>query len=110
MAVTVAAVALLVNAACLWLPPAAGPESAAAGRPVRLISFNLMNQNYYANRVQRFFRRSGADIILVQELADFTGEKLDGLRDLYPNIWPSLRRRAATSPCSAGGRSPRPSG
>lgn len=90
VAVAAAAAALLVNAAYLWLPPSPAPAQATSERPLRLLSFNLMNQNYYANRVQRFFRRSGADVILVQELADFTGEKLAELRDLYPYVWPSL--------------------
>lgn len=86
-----AAAAVAVNLTLL-LPPAAAPAlpSPTAPVPLRVLSLNLLNQNYYANRVQRFLRRSGADVILVQELAEFTGEKLAGLRDLYPYAWPAL--------------------
>ncbi len=84
-----AAVAAVVNAAPSLQQREAAPSPTEAV-PLRVLSFNVMNQNYYANRVERFLRRSGADLVVLQEMTPFVGGKLEALRGLYLDIWPDL--------------------
>lgn len=68
-------------------PPAPTP---AGGERLRVLTLNVLTQNYYTNRVERFFRRAGADVLVLQELTPYWGEQLESLRDLYPHVWPAL--------------------
>lgn len=68
-------------------PPAPAP---AGGERLRVLTLNVFTQNYYTNRVERFFRRTGADVLVLQELTAYWAQELEALRDLYPHAWPPL--------------------
>lgn len=65
-------------------------EAPAAGERLRVLSLNLLSENYYTGRMERFFRRTGADVLVLQEVSPYWGIKLDALRDRYPHVWPGL--------------------
>lgn len=92
----------LASASCaalnlaLALPLAqAGPgiltsRAAAAGSEARVLTLNLLAENYYTKRVERYLRASGADIVALQELTPYWAEKLQALKDAYPYVSPPL--------------------
>lgn len=84
-----AALAAILNAAPLLTAGPAPAKAASDGPRLRVLSLNLLSQNYYTNRVGRFFRQTDADILVLQEVTSYWGEQLAGLHDLYPHAWPA---------------------
>ena len=89
-----AALVALFNLAIIQLKaePEAIPAAptATAGRPVTVLTLNLLGENYYTGRVSRYLRQTAADIVVLQENTPYWSEKLAALRDLYPYGWPRL--------------------
>jgi endonuclease/exonuclease/phosphatase (EEP) superfamily protein YafD len=87
-----AAAATLVNGAVVLVPATAPAAPAPMDDAVqlRVLSFNLLTENYFTGRVERFLRKTGADVLVLQEVTPYWGTKLEALRDLYPHVRPSL--------------------
>jgi endonuclease/exonuclease/phosphatase (EEP) superfamily protein YafD len=86
---SLAALACAALNLALMLPPAGASfltsrADAAAGIELRVLTLNLLGENYYTKRVVRYLRASGADIVALQELTPYWAEKLAELRDTYP--------------------------
>ena len=86
-----ACLVVAVNLAIIHLKaePAAGPPPAAS-RQVKLLTLNLLGENYYTGRVSRYLRQTAADIVVLEENTPYWSEKLVELRDLYPYTWPDI--------------------
>ena len=63
---------------------------AKRSRQVKLLTLNLLGENYYTGRVSRYLRQTAADIVVLEENTPYWSEKLVELRDLYPYTWPEI--------------------
>jgi endonuclease/exonuclease/phosphatase (EEP) superfamily protein YafD len=71
-------------------PSALATSAAAAGPQVRVLTLNLLADNYRAKRVLRYLRATDADIVALQELTPYWARKLADLQDVYPYVTPPL--------------------
>ncbi|MEK0081673.1 endonuclease/exonuclease/phosphatase family protein [Benzoatithermus flavus] len=72
-------------------PGALTSRASASGVELRVLTLNLLAENYYTKRVVRYLRASGADIVALQELTPYWAEKLAELQDIYPYVSPPLQ-------------------
>ncbi|GIL14130.1 MAG: endonuclease [Chloroflexota bacterium] len=70
-----------------WIGPYYLPraEAPASGSTIQVLTFNIWGNNRRLKTVEEWIRHSGADLVLLQEVAPiYNNERLEGLKDLYP--------------------------